>query len=352
MPNFDSLRSRRLYFEGVDSIRRGLVDDVSFEGIDDQTLVKRYLGRVGGPGLVSSDVGIPGWRNIIDNPTASQDLARLLKNQGLFDPVIMPGGEPTVHGEHPETVAISRSSGSNRRRERGTGRISGSGVAISPNVVLTATHVVQNDALDRRRNPFLINEGINMGEGKESSTEILKIVRAPRRNGHEVDLAILFLKDKSTGKPKRLASRQEIEAGRDWWAAGFGSSDFAGTQGIGTKRKGKLTLQFSGLCQPDEAREYDCTPGIHLVIGQLGENLEDRVDTCAADSGGPLFVETPGEGDVESRLALAGITNKGRGGGVLRCGQGGLYVRLDLFHGWIKDEIDEVDGAIHPEYPA
>ena len=81
-----------------------------------------------------------------------------------------------------------------------------------------------------------------------------------------------------------------------------------------------------------------------MVAGHRGL----RMDSCKGDSGGPLYIE-----DREGEYYLLGATSRGARDALTTCGDGGIYVRVDLCLDWIREVTGvEIGGPLSDESPA
>jgi hypothetical protein len=194
-----------------------------------------------------------------------------------------------------------------------------SGTLIAPNVVVTADHCRSVTRV------FLKGNDISKPDDGE-------IIPVQQQFSHpEVDLKVLLLEHDSQVPPRHVAQGEEVAGAEVATLVGFGTINLAGTRGYGCKRTVEVpiyTLDCSGL---GESKEYGCLPGWEIVAGHRGLQM----DSCKGDSGGPLYIQN-GDG-----YALLGATSRGRRDGWTICGDGGIYVRVDLCLDWIR----EVTGA-------
>jgi len=85
-----------------------------------------------------------------------------------------------------------------------------------------------------------------------------------------------------------------------------------------------MSIDCGGAGDP---KHYGCLPDRELVAGHSGLML----DSCNGDSGGPLYVQ-----GADGQYYLLGATSRGARGGFHKCGDGGIYVRVDLCLDWIR----------------
>lgn len=200
------------------------------------------------------------------------------------------------------------------------------GTLIAPEVVVTAGHCgpmatrifVGND-IDRR--------------GKEY--EVAKRIPHPRygKPEHANDLLVLLLKRPVLDVPPReIASTAEIDAAKVGRAVGFGNTEETGSIGYGIKRQVDIPIASTacrGSFEGDaDAEVYGCMAGREIVAGKA---LLAR-DSCTGDSGGPFYVA-----DSHGRWRLAGATSRATDSAGTMCGDGGIYVRIDAYLGWIEE---------------
>jgi secreted trypsin-like serine protease len=65
-----------------------------------------------------------------------------------------------------------------------------------------------------------------------------------------------------------------------------------------------------------------------MVAGHRGLLL----DSCRGDSGGPLYIR-----NTDGEYFLIGATSRGIRDSFTTCGDGGIYVRVDLCLDWIRN---------------
>lgn len=166
----------------------------------------------------------------------------------------------------------------------------------------------------------------------------------------EDDVALVRLERPPAGiAPRLLAPAETIDAARAYTVVGFGSIGVgAGEQGV---KRGTMVGRASASCAGQvpasdpprtDSAAYGCRPGREIVAGAMpGSDLSP--DTCAGDSGGPLYVSPslPAIGDPpEEQMRLAGVTSRPTARQRQQCGDGGIYVRLTAeIRSWLEAEL-------------
>jgi hypothetical protein len=196
-----------------------------------------------------------------------------------------------------------------------------SGTLIAPNVVVTADHCKGVTRVFLKGNDiFEPSEGETIG--------VVEQFTHP-----EVDLRVLVLERDAPVTPRHVAQGAEVNGASKATLVGFGTIDQFGSVGYGRKRWVEVGITSLDCSEPGAPKKYGCLPGREIVAGQRGL----LQDSCSGDSGGPLYIET-GEGEY----ALLGATSRGSRDGFRTCGDGGVYVRVDLCLDWIR-EVTGVD---------
>lgn len=219
------------------------------------------------------------------------------------------GGTET--SDFPECVAVGSASG-----------WCCSGTLIAPNVVLTAGHC---DGLCASR--VLIGSDID-----NSSAEVIGVANAVQHpdyntGGLHHDLTVLVLeRDVGSVTPCRIADEGAINGANYVRAVGFGTVDRNGSFGYGLKRQVDIPIASINCSAAGDPGTYGCDPDLELIAGQPFLNR----DTCSGDSGGPVYILVGGE------WHLAGATSRATANSISRCGDGGVYVRVDRYLDWIR----------------
>lgn len=240
-------------------------------------------------------------------------------------------GKNTMSGEFPGVVALKNGD-----------RLTCTGTVIGEDAILTARHCVCKDTVTR----FY---------AEHEQGEIIRTVpKADCQSGtSEIDLAIIFVKPLVSLPAARFASSRLMDAGRVT-VVGFGRTHQPLSDPEGIQRKAEVvvvssrcggSVALSGHAYRD-SDYYGCIYDYEFVAKGAGD--DDRpADTCKGDSGGPAFAFDRG------RSYLTGVTSRpAKASDIVpshivrpqgRCGDGGIYVRMDETRlAWVKEQVGPI----------
>jgi V8-like Glu-specific endopeptidase len=186
------------------------------------------------------------------------------------------------------------------------------GVLVASSWVLTARH-----CLSARR--VLFGMRIERAQTVVRVTEV-RVPADPR-----VDAALFRLEQSVRVRPRPY--RKATETGAPVGTVrllGFGSNARTGLSGQGLKRAADIAV-FGWGCDAARAAAFACDPVREMVIARRGDT-----DTCNGDSGGPVLELVGGS------YRLIAITSRAVPSTVERCGDGGIYTRVDGIADWIS----------------
>jgi hypothetical protein len=230
------------------------------------------------------------------------DPATVIPPTQTDDPDSIVGGVPTM--EFPDCCAVGNDT-----------EYYCTGTLIAPTVIVTARHC------PNLKRAFLKGHDTSDAAGGET-------IEVEREFAHDKeDLRVLVLRKPSSVAPRHIAQGAEVQ-GKHALLVGFGTIDFEGTVGYGLKRKVEVPITSIDCGAPGESARYGCRVGTEIVAGHRGLSR----DSCRGDSGGPLYIL-----GAEGTYHLLGVTSRGVGG-PRTCGDGGIYVRVDQFVEWIRQQ--------------
>jgi trypsin len=248
--------------------------------------------------------------------TAGEGVSRedevLRQKPGQLPQVILPkksDGQPIIGGEEthefPDCCAVGSS-----------GRYFCSGTLIAPTLVVTAGHCTSVTRV------FL--KGWNIQYPQDGET-----IKVSKQFSHDLyDISVLVLKNASTVTPRHVARGPEIGTPTHGLLVGFGTIDPDGRIGYGWKRMVEVKISSLGCATDKEVTKFGCRKGKEAVAGHRGL----LKDSCRGDSGGPLYIN-----NAHGNYDLLGAASRGIGG-TGKCGDGGIYVRVDQMLDWIAQQ--------------
>lgn len=192
-----------------------------------------------------------------------------------------------------------------------------SGTLIASNLVLTANHC------------HAVNKVFIGGDDIDHPQSGEEIAVIDQRSHPFLDLKLLILERNSRFLYRRIATQKDIQNPATGVVAGFGTIDRNGSIGYGKKRKAEVPIMSLQCEGAEDAEKYGCKYGWEMVAGHRGL----KIDTCRGDSGGPLYILSP-----SGHFVLLGATSRGTRNSEYTCGDGGIYIRVDLCKDWIEKE--------------
>ncbi|KAL0104423.1 hypothetical protein PUN28_017273 [Cardiocondyla obscurior] len=210
-------------------------------------------------------------------------------------------------------------------------------VIISPLHVLTAAHCLEG----YNKGTYFVRAGdynTDISEGTEVEANIEDYyVHEEFRKGHRMnnDIALVLLKGLGIPLGKDIMpiclppENAEYSPGFNCTISGFGSIEMGKTTQSKDLRYGWVPLLDQSICRASYVYGEGAISDGMMCAGYLDEG----VDTCDGDSGGPLACYHNGA------FSLYGITSWGQ-----HCGKAnkpGVYVRVAHYRSWIDKKIKE-----------
>ncbi len=262
--------------------------------------------------------------HLIDDPAEPEARQRATALAEMLFRII--GGKDVAPGDFPECCLIGNSSAGGFLKEWFC-----TGTLIHKRVVVTADHCILR--AHGRVNPNSIAIGVEDQRDVQPHhiVRIRKIIRHPSE-----DVALLILQSDAPVDPIDLATETEAIIAGNVELVGFGNTNPAGTIGFGTKRQVNVPMMVIRKAPDEDHSQAEHTLGFdsftEFVAGRKGSGR----DSCNGDSGGPAYIE------VKGKRKLLGATSRATDEANDSCGDGGIYVRLDVdpVAKWIEDNIN------------
>lgn len=181
------------------------------------------------------------------------------------------------------------------------GRWMCSGVLVGPHVVLTARHCLPATK-------------VLHGDSIFHAEQVSRVVAYRMLADPRIDVAVLRVEPAMPEPFATVSAERDVPSGLVM--VGYGARSPDGRRGFGYRLDQSASISSWG-CTPYRAGHFGCLPGLELVVPN-----EVGVDTCDGDSGGPVYADEDG-------LRLVGLTSRPVAGARSRCGDGGIYTRLD-----------------------
>ncbi|XP_014478092.1 PREDICTED: uncharacterized protein LOC106746246 isoform X2 [Dinoponera quadriceps] len=210
-------------------------------------------------------------------------------------------------------------------------------VIVSPLHVLTAAHCLEG----YNKGTYFVRAGdynTDIEEGTEVEANIEDYyVHEEFRIGHKMnnDIALVLLKGPGIPLGKDIMpiclppENTEYPAGLNCTISGFGSIETGKTTQSKDLRYGWVPLLDQSICRAGYVYGEGAISDGMICAGYLDEGI----DTCDGDSGGPLACYHNGA------FTLYGITSWGQHCG--RANKPGVYVRVAYYRRWIDQKIKE-----------
>ncbi|HVS19383.1 MAG TPA: trypsin-like serine protease [Planctomycetota bacterium] len=231
-----------------------------------------------------------------------------------------------------------------------------SGVLVSPNVVVSAGHCLdESSGCLAQVGTAQVFFGAEWRPGASTSppeghwVAVRSIDHARNRpDGYlgaadfERDLLVLVLTETVDVEWARILPEEHLVEVSQVILSGFGASNLAGNFGAGIKREVLVPVYRANCSEADG--ELNCHANYELVATNLPTTRGEAMGGCHGDSGGPAFVELAIGG--EPQTFVAAVVSRGTLRKLLNveCGTGTICVRLGPFEEWIRS----VPGGLWP----
>lgn len=195
------------------------------------------------------------------------------------------------------------------------GRWDSSGVLVAPDMVLTAAHCLAPQAV-------LFGQRVDHPEG---ITPVVRRVTHPLG----LDVAVLVLAVPVASRPREWRIDDPEPPSGELRAMGFGLVAGEEQRGAGVKHEVRMRTEGWG-CEAGLVWALGCDPLAEMVV-----RMPTGEDTCEGDSGGPLLELHDGS------WRLVGIVSRSVSDAKTLCGDGGVYVRVDVITPWLTKTIQQ-----------
>ncbi|MCG8672982.1 MAG: trypsin-like serine protease, partial [Pseudomonadales bacterium] len=207
------------------------------------------------------------------------------------------------------------------------------GALIEPDLVLTAAHCLEGESASGVQVLIGVTELDDTGGERISASELLSHPDYNRSN-LDNDIALIKLSSDSTNTPVDLASVSQTNAlseNTSLNVIGWGATSYSTLTGASgspnTLQIVQVPLRTESQCETSVLGEMDTV----LCAGQPTGGL----DSCAGDSGGPLFR------DIGGTIRHLGIVSYGINGCAL-ANEYGVYTRTASYLDWIANNYNGI----------
>jgi secreted trypsin-like serine protease len=255
------------------------------------------------------------WRYVLVASLSSTAVASA-ESSGDLDPggpgeqtSAIVGGTNAPAGKWPDTVAVVGGQGAC------------TGTLIAPDVVITAGHCAAINPTQ------IVANTTNYAQQGGVRVNVTRTTAYPNWE-NTYDVAVVVLASPVAGvTPREVGTNctfNGFKATTSVHLVGFGATDLQG-MAANTVLKEATTAVTDPVCAGGNGCNAGVSPGGEFVAGGTGS-----ADSCFGDSGGPVYLDTPG-GPV-----VIGAVSRGVENAQTPCGGGGIYVRTDKIVQWLE----------------